>query len=108
VPAALAIGLVFTLGMLVTDTLDARLLCRLLRDPRPGVAQRRRRALGGVIVLMAYGVVAYSLLSHFAPALELSHTAYTAIGAAMVGGLALFILITVLRERRASIAGGQV
>lgn len=100
--AALAIGLVFTFGMLVTDTLDARLLCRLLRDPRPDVARRRRRALGWVIVIMAYAVVAYALLTHFVPDLQLSDAAFTAAGAAMVGLLLILIGVAVLRERRAS------
>lgn len=98
---ALMVGLVFTFGMLVTDTLDARLLCRLLRDPRPEVARGRRRALGWVIVLMAYGVVLYTLLTRVAPQLELSPAAYTATGAAMVGLLVLLIAVAVLRERRA-------
>lgn len=89
--AAAAVGGVFTLGMLVTDTLDARLLSRLLRDPRPDVAQRRRRALGWVIVLMAFGVVAYSLIAHLAPRLSLSETAYSLTGVAMVGLLLILI-----------------
>lgn len=97
---ALAVGLVFTLGMLVTDTLDARLLCRLLRDPRPEVARRRRRALGWVIVIMAYAVVLYALLAHFAPQLQLSEAAYTAVGIGMVGLLLALMLAAVLHERR--------
>lgn len=100
VTAALAIGLTFTLGMLVTDTLDARLLCRLLRDPRPEVARRRRRALGWVIVLMAYAVVLYALLSRLTPALQLSDAVYTALGVAMVALLAGLIVIATLHERR--------
>lgn len=100
VTAALAIGLTFTVGMLVTDTLDARLLCRLLRDPRPEVARRRRRALGWVIVLMAYAVVFYALLSRLAPALELSDDAYTSTGFAMVGLLVALIAFAALRERK--------
>lgn len=100
--AALAIGGVFTLGMLVTDTLDARLLCRLLRDPRPDVARRRRRALGWVIVLMAYAVVLYALLARLSPALQLSDFAYTVTGVAMVGLLAALILLAAWHERRTS------
>lgn len=103
--ATLVIGLVFTFGMLVTDTLDARLLCRLLRDPRPGLAERRRRLLGWLLVLMAYGVVLYALVSHFAPELVMSEGVWTATGAAMVGVLVVFILISALRDRRGSLTG---
>lgn len=97
---ALAIGLTFTFGMLVTDTLDARLLCRLLRDPRAQVARQRRRALGWFIVLMAYSVVLHALLARFAPALQLSESAYTATGFVMVAALVVLMVIVTWCERR--------
>jgi hypothetical protein len=54
---------------------------------------------------MAYGVVLYALVSHFAPELVMSEGVWTATGAAMVGVLIVFILISALRDRRGSLTG---
>jgi high-affinity nickel-transport protein len=81
VAGALLIGLVFSAGMVATDTLDSRLLTRLLQRTDGTAAMRRyRRLLGWLIVVMAYGVAAYSILTYFQPAFELGETAYTLVG----------------------------
>ncbi len=81
---ALVIGLIFTAGMMVTDTLDGRLMCRLLlRTANADAAQRYRRRVGWTVVLLAYGVASYSVASHWYPAIELSETILTAVGIAM-------------------------
>lgn len=85
---ALVVGLVFSVGMVATDTLDSRLLTAYLQRADATVSMLRyRRFLGWVIVLMAFGIAAYSILVHFVPTIELSDKAYTGIG------LAFFALV---------------
>jgi len=98
-PAGLAAGLVFTLGMLITDTVDSRVLCRALRDVSPSVAIARRRRLGYFIVLMSFGVAAYSVMARLAPTLKASDGWLTAAGAAMV---AVVIAIVFVKRTRAA------
>lgn len=84
-PAALAAGLVFTLGMVITDTLDGRIVCSIDRraDGR-AVARRYRRALGWLIVGISYAVAAYNIGKALLPAVELSDAAFSLSGLAMV------------------------
>lgn len=81
---ALLIGLVFTLGMVVTDTLDSRLVASMLRRAERERAQRFRRALGWVIVAMSFGVAGYGIASRIDPRFELGELAYTTVGVALV------------------------
>lgn len=82
---ALVTGLVFTFGMVITDTLDGRLMCQLLsRASSRAQAQAYRRKVGWVVVLMAYGVALYSIAAHWLPAIEPSDAVFTAIGIAFV------------------------
>jgi nickel/cobalt transporter (NiCoT) family protein len=81
VSGALLIGILFSAGMVATDTLDSRLLTNLLqRTDGTAAMYRYRRFLGWLIVAMAYGVAGYSILAHFQPAFEIGETAYTGIG----------------------------
>lgn len=91
-PAAMLSGGIFTLGMLITDTLDSRLLCRVLRNAAPEFMVRYRRRLAWLVVHMSFVVVAYALLSTLFPMLELSEGAYSAFGLAMVVIVAGFYL----------------
>ena len=88
VGGALFIGLVFSVGMIATDTLDSRLLTALLhKTDGKKTMQQYRRFLGWLIVVMAFSVAFYSILTHFKPDLELSETAYT------LTGLGFFTLV---------------
>jgi high-affinity nickel-transport protein len=82
---ALLIGLVFTSGMVLTDTLDGRLMCQLLkRASSRSETQTYRRRIGWVVVFMAYGVAFYSIAAHWMPAIELSDAVFTATGIGFV------------------------
>lgn len=82
---ALVTGLVFTFGMVITDTLDGRLMCQLLRRAASRAqAQAYRRKVGWVVVFMAYGVACYSIAAHWLPAIEPSEAVFTATGIAFV------------------------
>jgi high-affinity nickel-transport protein len=82
---ALLVGVIFTVGMIATDTLDGRLMCHFLRlsgDDR--AARGYRRGVGYFTVLIAYGVGSYAITSHFYPALEISDATFSLVGASLV------------------------
>lgn len=83
--AALAAGLVFTVGMMITDTLDGRLICAIdRRADGQAVARRYRRVLGWLIVGISYAVAAYNIGKALVPSIELEEAAFSLTGAAMV------------------------
>ena len=72
-------------GGMITDTLDGRLLCRIVRRADGEAAGRRyRRVLGWLIVALSYGVAAYNIAKTAIPSIELGETGYSAVGAALV------------------------
>lgn len=88
--AALAAGLVFTAGMVITDMLDGRLICRISRSSEGAAAGRRyHRALGWIIVAISYGVAAYNIGKALLPGLELDDLAFSLTGAALIALMAL-------------------
>lgn len=90
---ALLVGLVFTAGMVITDTLDGRLMVRLLHQvSRRTETLAYRRKIGWVIVALSYGIALYAIANHFFPALELGDTALTIAGSiAFLGLLAAYL-----------------
>jgi nickel/cobalt transporter (NiCoT) family protein len=85
VPAAMAAGFVFTLGMMITDTLDGRLICAIdRRADRHAVSQRYRRVLGWLIVFISFGVAIYNIGKALVPEMELHDAMFSLTGAAFV------------------------
>ena len=85
---ALLVGLVFTLGMVITDTLDGRLMVRFLRKlSHQNQALAYRRKIGWLVVVLSYGIAAYGIAKYFQPSLALSDTAMTATGFSLFAGL---------------------
>jgi high-affinity nickel-transport protein len=83
--AALLAGLSFTAGMMVTDTLDGRIVCRIGRgvdaaETTHGV----RRTLGWLIVVISFGVAFYNVAKAWMPQVELDDLAFSMTGAALV------------------------
>ena len=102
--AALLAGLVFTAGMVITDTLDGRLICRVSRSAN-GVAAgaRYRRGLGWLIVAISYGVAAYNIGKALAPQIELDDIAFSLAGAALIALMAaLWAWLAHKRSRRSA------
>jgi high-affinity nickel-transport protein len=87
---ALAAGLAFTAGMVVTDSAGGRLMVRLLRAASgradAAVASYRRR-IGWTVVLMSYAMALYQIITALRPGSELDELAFTAIGCALFLGL---------------------
>jgi high-affinity nickel-transport protein len=85
---ALLVGLAFTVGMVITDTLDGRLMVRLLqRVSSRSDALAYRRKVGWIVVALSYGMAAYGIAKHFFPALELDDTAVSLLGGTLFLGL---------------------
>mgnify|MGYP000849587425 CR=1 FL=1 len=79
--AAIAAGVVFTLGMVITDTLDGRIICSIdRRADGQTVARRYRSVLGWLIVAISYAVAAYNVATALMPSIELSDTAFSISG----------------------------
>jgi high-affinity nickel-transport protein len=103
VSAALAGGLVFTLGMTLAATAYGHAMTRLLLATSGRAdAERYRRAVGWATVGLSFGVVAYLVAVHFAPGLELGEGAQGALGGAFVALLALAALGVAWRSRPAT------
>ncbi len=86
--AALTAGLAFTLGMVITDTVDGRLVCHVNRAAGGEAAGRRyRRTLGWLIVVISYGVATYNIGKAWVPAIELDELAFTLAGAALMASM---------------------
>ena len=101
--AALGAGLVFTTGMIITDTLDGRLICRISRNTDgQAIGRRYRRALGWLIVYISYGVAAYNICKALVPAIELDELAYSLAGFSLV---VVMIGILAWSSRKQGLAG---
>jgi high-affinity nickel-transport protein len=90
---ALLVGLVFTAGMVIADTLDGRLMVRMLRHlSGRAQAQAYRRKIGWIIVFLSYGIALYAIAAHFFPALAMGETLLTLAGCALFAILLLAYL----------------
>jgi len=99
--AALVAGLVFTIGMGVTDTVDGRLLWRIgRRGGGQRLALRFRRILGWLVVGISCGVAAFNIGKALAPQFEISDFASSAAGFSLVAMIAVMPLMWGLNQRR--------
>lgn len=82
---AFILGIVFTTGMVITDTIDGRLLYQISKK---AVADKSiwqyRRNLGWIIVISSFAIAAYKISCHFYPSLELSDTGNLVTGILLV------------------------
>jgi high-affinity nickel-transport protein len=100
---ALAAGLAFTAGMVVTDTADGRLMVRLLRrTSSPAGASAYRRWIGWGIVFMSYSMAAYEVGTWLRPEAALNDAAMTALGCALF--VAALLAYGVERRRQSPIS----
>jgi high-affinity nickel-transport protein len=106
--AALAAGLIFTAGMVITDTLDGRLLCRIARRADGAEMSRRyRRTVGWLIVSLSYGVACYNVAKAVMPAVEVDETVYSLAGFLLLMVLVALWAFTVRLQRHQSKAAGS-
>ena len=64
---AFAAGVVFSLGMMLTDTLDGRLMCKLIKQADATSMQTYRRAIGYLVVILSYGMAYYAIYTDIYP-----------------------------------------
>ena len=95
---ALLAGLAFTLGMMITDTIDGHIVVRLLRQAssRTGTAVHRRR-IGWIVVVMSFALAAYEIATRWRPNVALGELPMTIIGATLVGSA--LVAYTIARKR---------
>jgi len=92
--SALLLGLSFSIGMIITDTLDSRILYLLLkRSTDQAEAFNYRRKLGWIIVVLSIVVGSYKLISVAQPQLALAENILTILGIAFFSVMAIFYSI---------------
>jgi high-affinity nickel-transport protein len=83
--AALIAGVAFTMGMMLTDTIDGRLLLRIVgRAGEDAHGGRRKRVLGWMIVVFSLGAGVYNVAKALLPMVEVDDRTYSLAGAALV------------------------
>jgi high-affinity nickel-transport protein len=90
--AALVVGVVFTLGMATTDSIDSRLVAGLLATRHAEARERLQRAVGSFVVALSFGVAFYELLVWWRPAWEPSGPVMTVGGALCVAAMGVVAL----------------
>lgn len=65
----LILGLVFMLGIMITDTIDSLVVYRMINQSSK-LGQSASRFMGWVIVVLAYGVSFYQIFTFFNPQME--------------------------------------
>jgi high-affinity nickel-transport protein len=86
---ALLLGISFSCGMIITDTLDSRIMFMLmLRSVNNNSVVNYRRSLGWIIVYISFIVGGYKILSKLFPEMEIQESALT------ITGVAFFLLMT--------------
>lgn len=87
--AALFVGLVFTSGMLVTDTVDSRLLAIIIRQSASNdKIRKQRRVLTWIVVIFSFAIGIQELLSRFFPSFSISATEDGIIGGLLLAAVA--------------------
>jgi nickel/cobalt transporter (NiCoT) family protein len=83
------LGLTFMAGMMLTDTIDSFITCRMLEQSGK-LGKAASRIMGWIIVVLAYGVACYEAIIFFVPSFEVD---FEIIGAMM---FALIVLCYVI------------
>ena len=105
--ASLIIGLVFTAGMVITDTIDGRLLYQIAKKAAADeMVWQYRRNLGWIIVISSFAVAIYKIISHFYPVIELSDAANLITGLLLVAMVAFTYIKVFMRLSKIKIADG--
>lgn len=98
--AALAAGLVFTVGMVITDSIDGRIICSINSSTKgQKVGHQYRRTLGWLIVSISYGVALYNLGKAIFPQLELGDSVFSLIGASLVCIMLVILAAAAISKR---------
>ena len=98
--AGVVAGLLFSVGMLATSTLDSQVLHRVLRSDADATTTRRyRRGIGWFVVLLSFAVAAHMLADRFEWGSLLDEEAAVWVG---VAALALLPVLWVWQRRHSA------
>ncbi|PZF72702.1 HoxN/HupN/NixA family nickel/cobalt transporter [Taibaiella soli] len=88
---ALLLGTAFSTGMIITDTIDSRILFKLMKHAADNQSVRSyRRKIGWIIVSISLLVGGYKLAVHLIPAMELDENVLTLLGVSFFAIMILF------------------
>ncbi|MEO6546789.1 MAG: hypothetical protein ABIN94_02270 [Ferruginibacter sp.] len=109
--SALLLGCSFSFGMIITDTLDSRILFTLmLRSVNNDNVLNYRRTIGWIIVYISLLVGSYKIFSRLIPAIELQENVLTLIGVAFFVLMILFysfVLYAGFQQSKKTVHGNQ-
>jgi high-affinity nickel-transport protein len=98
---AIAVGLSFAAGMILTDSFDSLVVARLVSgNQNARKARNYRRCVGWVIVALSYGMAAYSILELIHVDLPLSEITIALVGAGMAGLVVLVAFLAQFNRRK--------
>ncbi|MBA3580849.1 MAG: nickel permease [Gammaproteobacteria bacterium] len=96
---ALVIGLIFSAGMIITDTIDSNIVCGILaRATDATTIKTYRTFLGWFIVAMSFGVAGYAILSAFNSSFELSDDQKSILGVIFMLLALMMYFVLLLRK----------
>ncbi|MSP70513.1 MAG: nickel permease [Bacteroidetes bacterium] len=102
--AAVLMGLIFSAGMIATDTIDGRILYSILnKTSSQSLIVSYRRWIGWTIVSMSFTIAGYKIASAFFPTIELSSTANSLIGLTFMLFVMGIYIVTIVKNSKASI-----
>ncbi len=108
---AFAMGVSFSFGMIVTDTLDSRILFSLIqRSAGSDSVLNYRRNLGWIIVCISFIAGGYKIVSRLVPEIELDDSLLTIVGIsffALMIFFYVFVLYTGSQHYKKNIHGHQ-
>lgn len=96
---SLIVGLIFMIGMMLTDTIDSLIAYRMISQSGK-MGQSASRAIGWVIVALAYGVSVYEALTYFFPLVNLD---FEIVGAISFVFLVVCFTVVSLRAKSKSV-----
>ncbi|SDE54698.1 high-affinity nickel-transport protein [Priestia aryabhattai B8W22] len=95
----LALGFVFMLGMMITDTIDSLIVYRMINQASK-LGQSTSRVTGWIIVFLAYGVCFYQVFTFFNPWAELN---FEFVGVVFFIFLIIFFILLAIQSRSQTI-----
>lgn len=96
---ALATGVVFSLGMILTDTLDGRLMCQLIKQADESRMQTYRRAVGFLVVTLSFVIAFYTIATQIYPKIELKEQSWTWLGMMFISVAAIACAYIFFKQR---------
>ncbi|MBA2613070.1 MAG: nickel permease [Bacteroidetes bacterium] len=96
---ALIMGLIFSAGMIATDTVDGRILHSILNRTKDQAAiLNYRKWIGWAIVIISFTVAGYKIISTFFPSIQLSNTTNSLIGLGFMLFIVAIYSVTIIKN----------